>query len=72
LKQTYLNSPWYQRDKAQLLKELVARYSPDWELINEIEQEDSYDGGRPLYWWKYHVMPKRKKGIFVSKEEAAL
>lgn len=72
MKQAYLNNPRYQRDKAKLLEELATRSSPNWELIYEIEQEDTYDGGRPLYWWKYHVMPRRKKGFFVSEEEVAL
>ena len=72
LKQTYLNNKQYQRDKAKLLNELATRSLPDWELMNEIDQEDTYDCGRPLYWWKYHVMPRRKKGFFVSEYEAAL
>lgn len=72
LKQRYLNNPRYQRDKAKLLDELADRSSPDWELIYEIEQEDTYDGGRPLYWWKYHVMSRRKNFFFVSEEEAVL
>lgn len=50
LKQTYLNNPRYQRDKSMLLQELSARIIIDWELINEIEQEDTYHGGMPLYW----------------------
>lgn len=71
VKQAYLDNPQYQRDKAKLLEELANRAFPYWDLMNEIDQENTYECGRPLYWWKYHVMPRRKKGLFVSEEEAA-